>query len=56
MDVNEAPTSIGISGMRAVSENSEEGTIIGDIITYDAEIYQTYKYTLLGVNYGLVNM
>ncbi|KAL4238399.1 hypothetical protein ACF0H5_003108 [Mactra antiquata] len=53
IDVNEAPTGIGISGMRSVSENAAVNTFIGDMITYDPETYQSYTYTLLGVNYGM---
>lgn len=56
IDINEAPTGIDIGGNRSVTENVAEGTIIGDLSTYDAEKYQNYTYSLLGVNYGRVSI
>ncbi|XP_052249746.1 protocadherin-23-like [Dreissena polymorpha] len=53
VDINEAPFGIDLRGKMSVKENSPEGAVVGTLFTHDSEDYQTYTYTILGVQYGI---
>ncbi|VDH93394.1 protocadherin Fat 4 [Mytilus galloprovincialis] len=52
-DVNEKPIKIRVYGGGYLHENSQTGTVIGDLNTEDHEKDQTYSYSLLAVAKGL---
>ncbi|XP_061173276.1 protocadherin Fat 4-like [Saccostrea echinata] len=54
-DVNEAPMGIGIYGGGLLKENSDEGTVIGDLNTRDQEKNQIYTYTIKSIYPGLTD-
>ncbi|XP_062574138.1 protocadherin Fat 4-like [Saccostrea cucullata] len=54
-DVNEAPMGIGIYGGGLLNENSDEGTVIGDLNTRDHERNQIYTYTIKSIYPGLTD-
>lgn len=51
-NINEAPIKIGVYGGGYLPENSDPGTIIGDLNTKDHEKDQTYQYELLSIAKG----
>ena len=51
-DVNEAPYKIRVYGGGYIHENSNTGTIIGDLNTEDHEMDQIYTYNILGIAKG----
>ncbi|XP_052104048.1 protocadherin Fat 4-like isoform X4 [Mytilus californianus] len=52
-DVNETPIKVRVYGGGYIQENSQNGTVIGDLNTEDHEKDQTYSYSLLAVAKGL---
>lgn len=48
-DINEAPTALLLSNV-SISENEEEGAILGDISIIDEDVNDTHSYALSGVD------
>jgi hypothetical protein len=55
VDVNDAPTGIGLVGSSDVPENSVAGTYVGSMYTMDQDASQHHTYRLLAVAEGVTN-